>query len=157
KSGGTCTGSSAGSCGVLEEEARTLSAASPWTLNPESSTCSSGLSRGYEESLIKLTARQLVCFVIFDSWAGAEAANNALNRIRLDPENPQTLRLEFAKASTKMTKSKLMATPNPTNVHPALGAHLLHPITHAAFTYPAVRWYPSSDTTQQGWKYHRFC
>uniref|UniRef100_A0A8D2F2F7 Uncharacterized protein n=1 Tax=Theropithecus gelada TaxID=9565 RepID=A0A8D2F2F7_THEGE len=108
----------AGSCGVLEEEARTLSAASPSTLNPENSTCSSGLSRGYEESVIKLTARQLVCFVIFDSWAGAEAANNALNRIRLDPENPQALRLEFAKANNKMVKSKLTATPNPTNLPP---------------------------------------
>lgn len=45
--------------------------------------------------------------------------------IRFDPENPQTLRLEFAKANTKMAKSKLMATPNPTNIHPALGAHFI--------------------------------
>ncbi|PNI74393.1 RBPMS2 isoform 2 [Pan troglodytes] len=155
--------------------------------------------KGYEGSLIKLTARQPVGFVIFDSRAGAEAAKNALNGIRFDPENPQTLRLEFAKANTKMAKSKLMATPNPSNVHPALGAHFIardpydlmgaalipaspeawapYPlytteltpaISHAAFTYPAataaaaalhaqVRWYPSSDTTQQGWKYRQFC
>ncbi|XP_078189475.1 RNA-binding protein with multiple splicing 2 isoform X4 [Callithrix jacchus] len=66
-----------------------------------------------------------VGFVIFDSRAGAEAAKNALNGIRFDPENPQTLRLEFAKANTKMAKSKLMATPNPSNMHPALGAHLI--------------------------------
>lgn len=45
--------------------------------------------------------------------------------IRFDPENPQTLRLEFAKANTKMAKSKLIATPNPTSVHPALGTHLI--------------------------------
>lgn len=45
--------------------------------------------------------------------------------IRFDPESPQTLRLEFAKANTKMAKSKLMATPNPTNIHPALGAHFI--------------------------------
>ncbi|EHH63139.1 RNA-binding protein with multiple splicing 2, partial [Macaca fascicularis] len=155
--------------------------------------------KGYEGSLIKLTARQPVGFVIFDSRAGAEAAKNALNGIRFDPENPQTLRLEFAKANTKMAKSKLMATPNPSNVHPTLGAHfvardpydlmgaalipaspeawapyplytteLAPAISHAAFTYPAatplplplllqVRWYPSSDTTQQGWKYRQFC
>lgn len=139
---------------------------------------------------------------IFDSRAGAEAAKNALNGIRFDPENPQTLRLEFAKANTKMAKSKLIATPNPTSVHPALGAHLIardpydlmgtalipaspeawapYPlytteltpaISHTTFTYPAataaaaaaatlhaqVRWYPSSDTTQQGWKYRQFC
>lgn len=35
------------------------------------------------------------------------------------------MRLEFAKANTKMAKSKLMATPNPTNIHPALGAHFI--------------------------------
>nr|XP_031535322.1 RNA-binding protein with multiple splicing 2 [Vicugna pacos] len=154
--------------------------------------------KGYEGSLIKLTSRQPVGFVIFDSRAGAEAAKNALNGIRFDPENPQTLRLEFAKANTKMAKNKLMATPNPTNAHPALGAHFIardpydlmgaalipaspeawapYPlytteltpaISHAAFTYPAataaaalhtqVRWYPSSDPTQQGWKYRQFC
>lgn len=45
--------------------------------------------------------------------------------IRFDPESPQTLRLEFAKANTKMAKSKLMGTPNPTNIHPALGAHFI--------------------------------
>lgn len=43
--------------------------------------------------------------------------------IRFDPENPPDLRLEFAKANTKMAKNKLMATPNPTNAHPTLGAH----------------------------------
>ncbi|GCB72394.1 hypothetical protein scyTo_0006283 [Scyliorhinus torazame] len=81
--------------------------------------------KGYEGSLIKLTSKQPVGFVTFDSRAGAEAAKNALNGIRFDPENPQTLRLEFAKANTKMAKNKLMATPNPTNMHPALGAHFI--------------------------------
>ncbi|KAA0724642.1 RNA-binding protein with multiple splicing 2 [Triplophysa tibetana] len=66
-----------------------------------------------------------VGFVTFDSRSGAEAAKNALNGIRFDPESPQTLRLEFAKANTKMAKSKLMATPNPSNLHPALGAHFI--------------------------------
>uniref|UniRef100_A0A803JBC2 RRM domain-containing protein n=1 Tax=Xenopus tropicalis TaxID=8364 RepID=A0A803JBC2_XENTR len=81
--------------------------------------------KGYEGSLIKLTSKQPVGFVTFDNRAGAEAAKNALNGIRFDPENPQTLRLEFAKANTKMAKNKLMATPNPTNLHPALGAHFI--------------------------------
>ncbi|CAB1455258.1 unnamed protein product, partial [Pleuronectes platessa] len=81
--------------------------------------------KGYEGSLIKLTSKQPVGFVTFDSRTGAEAAKNALNGIRFDPESPQTLRLEFAKANTKMAKSKLMATPNPTNIHPALGAHFI--------------------------------
>uniref|UniRef100_A0A6Q2Y2Z6 RRM domain-containing protein n=2 Tax=Esox lucius TaxID=8010 RepID=A0A6Q2Y2Z6_ESOLU len=83
------------------------------------------LLQGYEGSLIKLTSKQPVGFVTFDNRTGAEAAKNALNGIRFDPESPQTLRLEFAKANTKMAKSKLMATPNPTNIHPALGAHFI--------------------------------
>lgn len=58
------------------------------------------------------TSEKLLCSLL---WQG----------IRFDPENPQTLRLEFAKANTKMAKSKLMATPNPTNIHPALGAHFI--------------------------------
>ncbi|MGH0115333.1 UNVERIFIED_CONTAM: hypothetical protein FKN15_006761, partial [Acipenser sinensis] len=66
-----------------------------------------------------------VGFVTFDNRTGAEAAKNALNGIRFDPESPQTLRLEFAKANTKMAKSKLMGTPNPSNMHPALGAHFI--------------------------------
>ncbi|XP_076432643.1 RNA-binding protein with multiple splicing 2 [Peromyscus maniculatus bairdii] len=184
----------------LEEEVRTLFVSGlPVDIKPRELYLLFRPFKGYEGSLIKLTSRQPVGFVIFDSRAGAEAAKNALNGIRFDPENPQTLRLEFAKANTKMAKSKLIATPNPTNVHPALGAHLIardpydlmgaalipappeawapYPlytteltpaISHTTLTYPTataaaaalhaqVRWYPSSDTTQQGWKYRQFC
>lgn len=199
---GTGSGTGAGSGAALEEEVRTLFVSGlPVDIKPRELYLLFRPFKGYEGSLIKLTSRQPVGFVIFDSRAGAEAAKNALNGIRFDPENPQTLRLEFAKANTKMAKSKLMATPNPSSVHPALGAHFIardpydlmgaalipaspetwapYPlytteltpaISHAAFTYPAataaaaaaalhaqVRWYPSSDTAQQGWKYRQFC
>ncbi|XP_021499907.1 RNA-binding protein with multiple splicing 2 [Meriones unguiculatus] len=193
-------GPGAGPGGPLEEEVRTLFVSGlPVDIKPRELYLLFRPFKGYEGSLIKLTSRQPVGFVIFDSRAGAEAAKNALNGIRFDPENPQTLRLEFAKANTKMAKSKLIATPNPTSVHPALGAHLIardpydlmgaalipaspeawapYPlytteltpaISHTTFTYPAataaaaalhaqVRWYPSSDNTQQGWKYRQFC
>nr|XP_048312518.1 RNA-binding protein with multiple splicing isoform X4 [Myodes glareolus] len=53
--------------------------------------------KGYEGSLIKLTSKQ---------------------GIRFDPEIPQTLRLEFAKANTKMAKNKLVGTPNPSTPLP---------------------------------------
>ncbi|XP_073075153.1 RNA-binding protein with multiple splicing isoform X2 [Manis javanica] len=74
--------------------------------------------KGYEGSLIKLTSKQPVGFVSFDSRSEAEAAKNALNGIRFDPEIPQTLRLEFAKANTKMAKNKLVGTPNPSTALP---------------------------------------
>ena len=47
--------------------------------------------QGYEGSLIKLTSKQPVGFVSFDSRSEAEAAKNALNGIRFDPEILQTL------------------------------------------------------------------
>ncbi|KAJ7311218.1 hypothetical protein JRQ81_006830 [Phrynocephalus forsythii] len=110
----------------LEEEVRTLFVSGlPVDIKPRELYLLFRTFKGYEGSLIKLTSKQPVGFVSFDSRSGAEAAKNALNGIRFDPENPQTLRLEFAKANTKMAKSKLMATPNPTNLHPALGAHFI--------------------------------
>ncbi|XP_039768143.1 RNA-binding protein with multiple splicing 2 [Ornithorhynchus anatinus] len=111
---------------ATEEEVRTLFVSGlPMDIKPRELYLLFRPFKGYEGSLIKLTSKQPVGFVTFDNRAGAEAAKNALNGIRFDPENPQTLRLEFAKANTKMAKSKLMATPNPTSIHPALGAHFI--------------------------------
>ncbi|XP_057593723.1 RNA-binding protein with multiple splicing 2-like [Hippopotamus amphibius kiboko] len=199
------TRAGSGSSRILEQEVRTLRASGlPVDIKPRELYPLFASFKGYEGSLIKLTSRQPVGFVIFDSRAGAEASKNALKGVRFDPENPQTLSLEFAKANTKMAKNKLRATPNPTNAHPALGAHFslrdpyelmgvaliptspgawapyplytteLTPATSpAALTYPVakaaaaaaaaaaaslqVRWYPVSDTTQQGWKSSHFC
>lgn len=110
----------------IEEEVRTLFVSGlPIDIKPRELYLLFRPFKGYEGSLIKLTSKQPVGFVTFDNRGGAEAAKNALNGIRFDPENPQTLRLEFAKANTKMAKNKLMATPNPTNLHPALGAHFI--------------------------------
>ncbi|XP_041443450.1 RNA-binding protein with multiple splicing 2 isoform X1 [Xenopus laevis] len=89
----------------IEEEVRTLFVSGlPIDIKPRELYLLFRPFKGYEGSLIKLTSKQ---------------------GIRFDPENPQTLRLEFAKANTKMAKNKLMATPNPTNFHPALGAHFI--------------------------------
>nr|XP_020461382.1 RNA-binding protein with multiple splicing 2-like [Monopterus albus] len=168
----------------MEEEVRTLFVSGlPVDIKPRELYLLFRPFKGYEGSLIKLTSKQPVGFVTFDCRSGAEAAKNALNGIRFDPESPQTLRLEFAKANTKMAKSKLMATPNPTNIHPALGAHFIardpYDLTGAALIpaspdawtpYPlytteltpglphAMRWYPTpSDTSQPGWKSRQFC
>ncbi|TKC52589.1 hypothetical protein EI555_018038 [Monodon monoceros] len=107
-----------------EEALRTLFASGlPVDLQPKELYLLFRPCKGYEASPIKLTSRQPAGFAIFDDRAGAEASQKAVNGIRFDPENPQTLRLECAKANTKTAKNKLTATPNPTNAHPSLGAH----------------------------------
>uniref|UniRef100_A0A8C8S3L9 RNA binding protein, mRNA processing factor n=1 Tax=Pelusios castaneus TaxID=367368 RepID=A0A8C8S3L9_9SAUR len=106
--------------GVPEEEVRTLFVSGlPLDIKPRELYLLFRPFKGYEGSLIKLTSKQPVGFVSFDSRSEAEAAKNALNGIRFDPEIPQTLRLEFAKANTKMAKSKLVGTPNPSTPLPS--------------------------------------
>uniref|UniRef100_A0A3Q2ZX43 RNA binding protein, mRNA processing factor n=1 Tax=Kryptolebias marmoratus TaxID=37003 RepID=A0A3Q2ZX43_KRYMA len=143
--------------------------------------------KGYEGSLIKLTSKQPVGFVSFDSRSEAEAAKNALNGVRFDPEIPQTLRLEFAKANTKMAKNKLVGTPNPPPSQQSPGPQFISrdpckcadhspapcprgppgpdsslspsPTPPGSVTQPAavIRWLPPADGTPQGWKSRQFC
>ncbi|XP_064415526.1 RNA-binding protein with multiple splicing [Latimeria chalumnae] len=103
---------------LLEEEVKTLFVSGlPLDIKPRELYLLFRPFKGYEGSLIKLTSKQPVGFVSFDSRSEAEVAKNALNGIRFDPEIPQTLRLEFAKANTKMAKNKLVGTPNPSALH----------------------------------------
>ncbi|XP_040346099.1 RNA-binding protein with multiple splicing isoform X5 [Herpailurus yagouaroundi] len=105
--------------GLLSPEVRTLFVSGlPLDIKPRELYLLFRPFKGYEGSLIKLTSKQPVGFVSFDSRSEAEAAKNALNGIRFDPEIPQTLRLEFAKANTKMAKNKLVGTPNPSTPLP---------------------------------------
>ncbi|XP_044925336.1 RNA-binding protein with multiple splicing isoform X1 [Mustela nigripes] len=141
---------------LQEEEVRTLFVSGlPLDIKPRELYLLFRPFKGYEGSLIKLTSKQPVGFVSFDSRSEAEAAKNALNGIRFDPEIPQTLRLEFAKANTKMAKNKLVGTPNPStplpNTVPQFIAREPYPKTSSAqssrnsddeLTVPAL--YPSS-------------
>lgn len=66
---------------------------------------------GYEGSLLKITTKNgktssPVGFVTFNSRNEAEAAKNRAQGARLDPDLPQTIRLEFAKSNTKVSKPK---------------------------------------------------
>ncbi|XP_070546412.1 RNA-binding protein, mRNA-processing factor 2a-like isoform X2 [Ptychodera flava] len=133
--------------------------------------------KGYEGSLLKVTGKQgkntsPVGFVTFETRAGAEAAKQALQGVRFDPDIPQTLRLEFAKSNTKVSKPK-QTSPQPPNAQQALGPHLTprepyelgaaffpgapeawvhHPLAayadlgpalhHPAFTHPALHTQP---------------
>lgn len=85
--------------------------------------------KGYEGSLLKVTGKNgkstsPVGFVTFNSRCAAEAAKQDLQGVRFDPDLPQTLRLEFAKSNTKVTKPK-QQSPQPAATHPTL----VHPIT----------------------------
>jgi hypothetical protein len=67
--------------------------------------------RGYENSLVKVTVKNgkstsPVGFITFDTKESAEIARQELQGTKFDPELPQTLRLEFAKSNTKVTKPK---------------------------------------------------
>ncbi|XP_014273795.2 protein couch potato isoform X1 [Halyomorpha halys] len=85
---------------------------------------------GYEGSLLKVTSKNgktasPVGFVTFNTRAGAEAAKQDLQQgVRFDPDMPQTIRLEFAKSNTKVSKPK-QPSASLTNSHPTL----MHPLT----------------------------
>ncbi|KAJ8311549.1 hypothetical protein KUTeg_010904 [Tegillarca granosa] len=64
--------------------------------------------QGYEGSLLKVTNKN----------------GKNTSGVRFDPDLPQTLRLEFAKSNTKVTKPK-QQSPQPAATHPTL----IHPIT----------------------------
>ncbi|XP_036335915.1 rho GTPase-activating protein gacU [Rhagoletis pomonella] len=86
---------------------------------------------GYEGSLLKVTSKNgktasPVGFVTFHTRAGAEAAKQDLQQgVRFDPDMPQTIRLEFAKSNTKVSKPKPQPNTATTASHPAL----MHPLT----------------------------
>uniref|UniRef100_A0AAX7TPY3 RRM domain-containing protein n=1 Tax=Astatotilapia calliptera TaxID=8154 RepID=A0AAX7TPY3_ASTCA len=64
----------------IEEEVRTLFVSGlPVDIKPRELYLLFRPFKGYEGSLIKLTSKQPVGFVTFDSRSGAEAAKNALN------------------------------------------------------------------------------
>lgn len=50
--------------------------------------------------------------------------------VRFDPDMPQTIRLEFAKSNTKVSKPKPQPSAATTATHPAL----MHPLTGRKYT-----------------------
>lgn len=77
----------------------------------------------------------------FGRWTCANAGLDTLcslqQGVRFDPDIPQTIRLEFAKSNTKVSKPKQQLSPpaaatHPTLVHPLTGRKYT-PITHSFF------------------------
>merc|ERR1711970_79416 len=118
-----------------EEEVRTLFVSGlPMDTKPRELYLLFRAYEGYEGSLLKVTSKNgktasPVGFVTFSTRAGAEAAKQDLQQgVRFDPDMPQTIRLEFAKSNTKVSKPKQQsppaAAPHPTLVHPFTGLEL---------------------------------
>lgn len=120
-----------------EEEVRTLFVSGlPMDAKPRELYLLFRAYKGYEGSLLKITNKNgkntsPVGFVTFSSRCAAESAKQDLQGVRFDPDLPQTLRLEFAKSNTKVTKPKQQspqpAASHPTIIHPLTG--LPHPIS----------------------------
>ncbi|XP_044757069.1 protein couch potato isoform X1 [Coccinella septempunctata] len=114
-----------------EEEVRTLFVSGlPMDAKPRELYLLFRAYEGYEGSLLKVTSKNgktasPVGFVTFHTRAGAEAAKQDLQQgVRFDPDMPQTIRLEFAKSNTKVSKPKQQAA-SAANTHPTL----MHPLT----------------------------
>lgn len=113
-----------------EEEVRTLFVSGlPMDAKPRELYLLFRAYEGYEGSLLKVTSKNgktasPVGFVTFNTRAGAEAAKQDLQGVRFDPDMPQTIRLEFAKSNTKVSKPKQQtatATAHPSLMHPLTG------------------------------------
>lgn len=73
--------------------------------------------KGYQGSLLKLTGKEgkkatPVAFVTFENRENAEVSKSELQGVRFDPELPTTIRIEFAKANTKVTKPTTVKATN---------------------------------------------
>ncbi|XP_053988844.1 uncharacterized protein LOC128881617 isoform X2 [Hylaeus volcanicus] len=122
-----------------EDEVRTLFVSGlPMDAKPRELYLLFRAYEGYEGSLLKVTSKNgktasPVGFVTFHTRAGAEAAKQDLQGVRFDPDMPQTIRLEFAKSNTKVSKPKQPAAAAATS-HPAL----MHPLTGRKYAPPLV-------------------
>jgi len=128
-----------------EEEVRTLFVSGlPMDTKPRELYLLFRAYEGYEGSLLKVTSKNgktasPVGFVTFSSRASAEAAKQDLQQgVRFDPDLPQTIRLEFAKSNTKVSKPKQVPGVPPSSVSQP---PLVHPLTGR----PDLAWYILSE------------
>jgi len=145
-----------------EEEVRTLFVSGlPMDTKPRELYLLFRAYEGYEGSLLKVTSKNgktasPVGFVTFSSRASAEAAKQDLQQgVRFDPDLPQTIRLEFAKSNTKVSKPKQVVNPassipQPPLVHPLTGQALSPAFIHTgADLWPHPLNFASAEQLQQ--------
>lgn len=146
-----------------EEEVRTLFVSGlPMDTKPRELYLLFRAYEGYEGSLLKVTSKNgktssPVGFVTFSTRAGAESAKQDLQQgVRFDPDLPQTIRLEFAKSNTKVSKPKQVS---PSSLSAAATtsvtqqAQLVHPLTGQALS-PAFIHGAATATAADLWPHH---
>lgn len=108
--------------------------------------------KGYQSSLLKLTGKEgkkasPVAFVTFETREQAETTKSELQGVRFDPELPTTIRIEFAKANTKVSKPVL----KPANIAlPGIPSPTFPTFDLAAaglFTHDPTNWAASTNFT----------
>lgn len=124
-----------------EEEVRTLFVSGlPMDTKPRELYLLFRAYEGYEGSLLKVTSKNgktssPVGFVTFNTRAGAESAKQDLQQgVRFDPDLPQTIRLEFAKSNTKVSKPKQIIPATILNSASITQPQLVHPLTGQALS-----------------------
>ncbi|XP_065184003.1 RNA-binding protein with multiple splicing 2-like isoform X2 [Sycon ciliatum] len=97
---------------AVDEEVRTLFVSGlPIDVKPRELDLLFHPYKDYDGSLLKFTSKPgkpltPVAFCTFLSRESAEKAKAELQGLKFDPDLPQTLRLEFAKSNTKMTRKQ---------------------------------------------------
>jgi len=146
-----------------EEEVRTLFVSGlPMDTKPRELYLLFRAYEGYEGSLLKVTSKNgktssPVGFVTFQTRAGAEAAKQDLQQgVRFDPDLPQTIRLEFAKSNTKVSKPKQQGPTittttitQPPLVHPLTGQAISPAFIHGADLWHHPFTYAGATAEQQ--------
>lgn len=139
---------------MAEEEVRTLFVSGlPMDTKPRELYLLFRSYEGYEGSLLKVTSKNgktasPVGFVTFSTRAGAEAAKQDLQQgVRFDPDLPQTIRLEFAKSNTKVSKPKPVVSPQ--TISPP---QLVHPLTGHAELLWAAGVYNSANSVDKSYE-----
>lgn len=144
-----------------EEEVRTLFVSGlPMDTKPRELYLLFRAYEGYEGSLLKVTSKNgktssPVGFVTFNTRAGAESAKQDLQQgVRFDPDLPQTIRLEFAKSNTKVSKPKQII-PQSITTSAITQPQLVHPLTGQALSPAFMHATAAAATAAELWP-HQF-
>lgn len=97
--------------------------------------------KGFKGSFLKQAMKDgvecnPVAFVMFEKREQAEVAKNGVNGIKFDPDHSSTIKVDYAKANTKSTKSHKAKRVHNNEECETLSVHSPPPHTYPPSTYP---------------------